>query len=416
MVKIKAFKGVRPAKEYAAKVASKPYDVLDSQEAREEAKGNDLSFLHIIKPEIDLPAETDAYSNEVYDKAKENFDKFLDKGILRQDDHNCLYIYRQKMDQYEQTGLVAASAIDDYFDDYIKKHEHTRKEKERDRINHMKTSGIHSGPVFLTYPDEPSIDQKIQYYTENNTPENDFTADDGVQHTLWVIDDEQLIKEITELFNKEVPKTYIADGHHRAASSAKVGKELREEQPNYDGTEDFNYFLTVLFPAGQLNVFDYNRVVKDLNGLEKDDFISKLEEKFEVEELGRIPYRPKKPHEFGMFLDKNWYLLEAKEGTFNENDPVERLDVSILQNNVMDNILGISDPRTDNRIDFVGGIRGLEELERRVANGEMAVAFALYPVTVQQLIEISDANKIMPPKSTWFEPKLRSGLIVHRFG
>ncbi len=413
MVKIKAFAGLRPQPDKAREVASKPYDVLNSAEAREEARDNPYSFLRVVKPEITLPEDTDPYDQAVYQQAKANFDKLVSDGVLFQDDTDKLYVYRQIWKDYAQTGLVAASSIDDYFSDHIKKHEYTRPKKEQDRINHMYTSGIHSGPVFLTYKDVAAIDAIIETVQQHD-PAYDFTADDGVQHTLWVVNDRQHIERLIELFADEVPATYIADGHHRAASSAKVGKRMREELGGYEGDEPFNYFLSVLFPASQLNIIDYNRVVKDLNGLSTKVFLEVLENQFYCWPEDKA-YAPEQRHQFGMYVDGQWYKLQAKKGSYQEDDPVNSLDVAILQQNVLDEILDIKDPRTDERIDFVGGIRGLQELEKRVDSGEMAVAFSLYPVSIQELMRIADEGMVMPPKSTWFEPKLRSGMVVHQF-
>lgn len=413
MATIKAFNGIRPKPELASKVASKPYDVLSSDEARAEAKGNPYSFLNVIKSEITLPEDVDPYSQEVYEQAKVNFDQLMKEGVFLQDEKPNLYIYRQKMDQWEQTGLVALSSIDEYFDDIIKKHEYTRPKKEQDRINNMKATGIHPGPVFLTYQDVEDISAIITNQTERE-PVYYFTADDGVEHTFWLLDDEDTIKQLISLFDNQVKYTYIADGHHRAASSAKVGMLKRNENPDYSGDEPFNYFLSVLFPARELNIIDYNRVVKDLGGLSDSVFLSVLDNKFYVKP-SEGPFKPPRQHMFGMYLGGKWYSLQAKKGTYDDRDPVASLDVSILQENLLDEILDIKDPRTDDRIDFVGGIRGLQALEKRVDSGEWKAAFSLYPVTIEQLMEIADNDMVMPPKSTWFEPKLRSGLIIHRF-
>lgn len=412
MAVIKAFKGYRPAEGLAEKVASRPYDVLNSEEARAEAAGNPYSFYHVNKPEIDLDPSVDLYSDEVYEKGRENLQRMISEGTLIQDPEACMYVYRQVMGSQEQTGLVACSAIDDYFNDVIKKHELTRASKEADRIRHMATLSAHVGPVFLTYPDHAEIDGIIAGVC-NGQPTYDFTADDGVRHIFWVVDEPSLTSRLESLFASDVPVTYIADGHHRAASSAKVGQELREIG-SYDGSEDFNYFLSVLFPAGQLKIIDYNRVVTDLNSHSQEDFLKAIAERMDIEAV-EGECRPAAAHEFGMYMDGKWYRLRAREGSFDANDPVDVLDVSILTNQVLQPILGIEDQRRDNRIDFVGGIRGLGELEKRVNSGEMAVAFALYPVSIQQLMDIADSGEIMPPKSTWFEPKLRSGLVIHTF-
>jgi uncharacterized protein (DUF1015 family) len=412
MAVIKPFKGIRPLKDKAHLVASKPYDVLSSAEAREEVQGNPYSFLHVVKAEVDLPEDIDIHSAPVYEKARDNFRKMIEDGILIQDQEEKYYLYRQIMGEQKQIGLLAASSTKDYFDDTIKKHEFTRPEKEKDRIAHFKTVNAHTGPVFLTYPDVPEINEIVNSFVESEKPEYDFIADDGVQHTLWIIHDKQTIQSITSLFREKVRHTYIADGHHRAASSAKIGKERAEANPEHTGKEEYNFFLTVIFPAEQLNIIDYNRLVKDLNGLSEKDFIIKLKESFHIEEKNET-YRPEALHDFGMYMNKKWYKLTSKSCNYDDEDPLSVLDVSILQNKVLDPLLGIKNPRTDNRIDFVGGIRGLAALEKRVDSGEMKVAFALYPVSIDQLIQIADSGNVMPPKSTWFEPKLRSGLVVH---
>ena len=423
MAIIRSFRGLRPTKELAAKVASRPYDVLNSEEAREEAKGNDVSFLHVCKSEIDLPVDIDHYAEAVYQKAKENLQRFIAEGILTQDAENCLYIYQQIMPVkqldgsvklHKQIGLVANSSIEDYFNDIIKKHEFTRPEKENDRIKHMATLQCHPEPVFLTYPDVPEIDVIINSIVNNDAPEYDFTADDGIQHTFWVINNIAHVFSLINMFDRFVPFTYIADGHHRSASSAKVGKAIAENNPNHTGEEEYNFFLSVIFPASQLMIMDYNRVVKDLNGHSEAEIVSMISEKFDVEKSGGI-YKPEALHHFGMYMNGQWYKLVAKPGIYNDNDPIDVLDVTILSNHILDPILGIKDQRTDKRVDFVGGIRGLGELEKRVNSGEMKIAFSLYPVSIQQLINIADSGNVMPPKSTWFEPKLRSGLVVHLF-
>lgn len=413
MAQIRPFKGIRPKKGLEAQVASQPYDVLSSEEARKKAEGNPNSFLHVVKSEIDLDPSIDHYDEAVYKKAKENFELFMENEVLIQDTQACFYAYKQVMGPWAQTGLVACSSISDYFSNVIRKHEFTRPAKEKDRISHMKTTRVHSGPVFLCYPEVDAIDTLINEVTAKE-PECDFTADDDVQHTLWVIDKQETIDQLVELFDKEVPTTYIADGHHRAASSSKVGKELAENSSSENGEAEYNYFLSVLFPANQTNIIDYNRVVKDLNEISPEDFLLKISEAFEVESA-QSPLKPATPHQFGMYLEGMWYKLTAKAGTYNDNDPIGTLDISILSNNLLDPILDIKDQRTDNRIDFVGGIRGMEELERRVDSGEMAVAFSIFPVTIKQLMDIADSGEVMPPKSTWFEPKLRSGLVVHKF-
>jgi uncharacterized protein (DUF1015 family) len=414
MAIIKPFRGLRPIPAYAPQVASRPYDVLNSEEARIEAANNPYSFLRVCKPEIDLPETVDHYSQEVYDQGKATLHKMIQEGILVQDSTPCMYVYRQIMNGHSQTGLVANSSIDDYFNDIIKKHEYTRPEKENDRIQHMATLECHPEPVFLTYPDVPQLDAILNDAVQAN-PVYDFTADDGIQHTFWVIHDNSTIAIIEEIFREKVAFTYIADGHHRSASSAKVGKKLRDQNPNYTGEEEYNYFLSVLFPANQLMIMDYNRLVKDLNGLPPMELFRQIGEHFDIQHTGIEPFKPSKIHEFGMYFDGHWYRLTAHDDTYHENDPIEVLDVTILSNFLLDPLLGIKDQRTDKRIDFVGGIRGLKELSKRVDSGEMKIAFALYPVSIQQLINIADSGNVMPPKSTWFEPKLRSGLVVHLF-
>ncbi len=412
MAVIKAFKGLRPPDEIAKDLASRPYDVLNSQEARKEAEGNEYSLLHIIKPEIDLPQGTDLYSQVVYDTAKLNFRKFRDNKWLVQDEKENLYIYAQTMNGKTQYGLVACASVDDYMNDVIKKHELTRPDKEEDRKNHVRVTNANMEPVFFSYPAIKEIDDIISDFTGKNEPVYDFVAEDGIGHHFWVIDDKAIIEKLISLFN-EIPNTYVADGHHRTAAAALVGDEKRKANPNHTGDEEYNYFLAVHFPDDQLTIIDYNRVVKDLNGLTADDFIDKLKESFDVEKTGTEEYKPSRLHEFSMYLEGNWYVMKAKEGTYDDNDPIGVLDVTILSNHVLDKILDIKDLRRDKRIDFVGGIRGLGELKKRVDSGEMKVAFALYPVSMQQLIDIADSGNIMPPKTTWFEPKLRSGLVVH---
>lgn len=406
MVTIHPFKALRPDAQHAKSVASRPYDVLNSKEAKVEAQGNPNSFLHITKSEIDLPEEVNIHSSAVYETAKENLDAFISRGVLFRESKPCYYIYQLIMNGISQTGLVCGSSVDDYENDLIKKHEFTRPEKEEDRINHIKTTGAQTGNVFLAYKNVEAIDEVISKWKTEKNPVYDFIADDKIQHSIWIVNDDKTIARITELFKTQVPATYIADGHHRAASAAKVRKALGNK-----ATDGANIFLTTLFPSNQLRIMDYNRVVKDLNGLSEADFLSKLEEKFTVENA-REAITPSSLHQFGLYLGKKWYLLTAKEGTFT-NDPIGILDVTILQNNVLNPLLGIADPRTDNRIDFVGGIRGLAELEKRVNSGEMAVAFSLHPVSIQQLFDIADTGNVMPPKSTWFEPKLRDGLLTH---
>ncbi len=406
MVTISPFKALRPEAQHAKNVASRPYDVLNSKEAKIEAQGNPYSFLHITKSEIDLPEETDIHSQLVYDTAKENLDAFISRNVLFRESKPCYYIYQLIMNGAVQTGLVCGSSVDDYNNDLIKKHEFTRPEKENDRINHIKTTGAQTGNVFLAYKSVAEIDALIEKWKKDKNPVYDLIADDKVQHTVWIVNDNKTIDKISDLFKTKVPATYIADGHHRAASAAKVRIALGKKAP-----AGADIFLTTLFPSEQLRIMDYNRVVKDLNGLSDEAFLQKLEEKFAIEK-SKEAVAPAALHEFGMYVKKQWYKLTAKEGTWN-NDPIGILDVTILQDNVLDPLLGIKDPRTDKRIDFVGGIRGLEELEKRVNSGEMAVAFSLYPVSIQQLFDIADSGNVMPPKSTWFEPKLRDGLLTH---
>lgn len=414
MAKISPFEAVRPQPQLAKQVASKPYDVLNSAEAKAEAVGNAYSFLHITKSEIDLPETTDIHSKEVYELAYNNLNAFLQRDVLFKESKPCYYIYQLIMDGRAQTGLVCVSSIDDYNNDIIKKHEFTRPEKELDRINHIKTTGAQTGNVFLAYRNQASIDTLIEKWKTTKNPVYDFTAEDGIQHTVWAVSDESTIDQITQIFAAEVPCTYIADGHHRAASAAKVLVALSEEAVTKPGDEVKKispYFLTTLFPSNQLQIMDYNRVVKDLNGHSVEDFIQALQNDFTITKQEGA-FKPSSLHEFGMYLDKQWYALSSKEGTYTK-DPIGVLDVTILQNNILGKLLGIHDQRTDKRIDFVGGIRGLGELEKRVESGEMTVAFSLYPVTIDQLFNIADAGEVMPPKSTWFEPKLRDGLLTH---
>ena len=406
MISIQPFKALRPQAQLAKKVASRPYDVLNSKEAKVEAQGNPASFLHITKSEIDLPEDTDVHSKLVYEKAKENLDAFISRDILFRENKACYYIYQLVMNGKKQTGLVCGSSVKDYEKDLIKKHEFTRPEKEQDRINHIITTGAQTGNVFLAYRNVEEIDALVEKWKSDKDPVFDFIADDKIQHSIWIVNDDKAIKQITSLFKTQVPCTYIADGHHRAASAAKVLKALGEDAKN-----GASIFLTTLFPSNQLHIMDYNRVVTDLNGLSVDDILNKLSEKFTVEKVDKA-FSPAQLHEFGMFVGNKWYKLIAKEGTYS-NDPIGILDVTILQNNILDPIFNIKDQRTDKRIDFVGGIRGLGELEKRVKSGEMAVAFSLHPVTIQQLFDIADSGNIMPPKSTWFEPKLRDGLLTH---
>ncbi len=411
MAILKAFKGLRPPAEYAKEVASRPYDVLNSEEARAEA--TEKSLLHIIKPEIDLPEDVSLYDERVYQKAKENFQRFQDMGWLVQDKKEHLYIYAQTMNGKTQYGIVGCAAVDDYLNNVIKKHELTRPDKEEDRMKHVRITNANVEPVFFAYPAVKEIDEIVDAIVRQKEPEYDFVADDGFGHHFWVIDDKQKIQRLIELFDA-LPSTYVADGHHRTAAAALVGKEKREQNPNHTGTEEYNFFLAVHFPDNQLTIIDYNRVVKDLNGLTPEAFLNKLQAHFVVEKVGKTPYKPSKLHEFSMYLEGNWYKMTAKEGTYDDNDPIGVLDVTVLSKYALDEILDIKDLRRSKRIDFVGGIRGLEELQKRVDSGEMAVAFALYPVSMKQLIDIADSGKIMPPKTTWFEPKLRSGLVIHK--
>ena len=406
MVTIAPFKALRPEAQLAKQVASRPYDVLNSKEAKVEAQGNPASFLHITKSEIDLPETIDIHSQEVYLKAKENLDAFTSRNILFRESKPCYYIYQLIMNGKSQTGLVCGSSVDDYENDLIKKHEFTRPEKEQDRINHIKTTGAQTGNVFLAYKNIADIDSLINDWKKDRSPVYDFIADDGIQHSVWTINDAKTIDRVTELFKAQVPVTYIADGHHRAASAAKVRKALGDMS-----TEGADYFLTTLFPSDQLHIMDYNRVIKDLNGLTAEAFLQKVKDNFSVEKINEA-LSPATLHEFGMYLNNQWYKLTAKENTFT-TDPIGILDITILSNNLLEPVLGIKDQRTDKRIDFVGGIRGLSELEKRVNSGEMAVAFSLHPVTIQQLFDIADSGNVMPPKSTWFEPKLRDGLLTH---
>ncbi|MBN2615263.1 MAG: DUF1015 domain-containing protein [Bacteroidales bacterium] len=412
MAVLKPFKGLRPPAELARQVASRPYDVLNSREARAEAGDNKYSLLHIIKPEIDLPEGINLYSEEVYTKAQTNFQLFKDNGWLVPDEEEYLYIYAQTMNGKTQYGIVGCASVDDYLNNVIKKHELTRKDKEEDRKKHVRVTNANMEPVFFSYPAVDRIDVLVADYVKAHDPEYDFTAEDGFGHHFWVIRDRQMIGELVELF-AQLPSTYVADGHHRTAAAALVGDEKRRANPNHTGQEEYNYFLAVHFPDNQLTIIDYNRVIKDLNGLSADAFIQQLSQSFAIEEKGTEVYKPEGLHNFSMYLDGTWYSLTALEGTYDDNDAIGTLDVTILTHQVLDPILNIKDLRTDKRIDFVGGIRGLEELKKRVDSGEMAVAFALYPVTMKQLINIADGGHIMPPKTTWFEPKLRSGLVVH---
>ena len=411
MAIIRPFKAIRPTKELAERIAALPYDVMNSDEAREMVKDNPYSFLHVDKAEVDLPKEIDAYDDKVYEKAKENLDKMIDGGLYIEDEKPNYYIYRQVMKGRSQTGLVACASIDDYNNNVIKKHELTREEKEIDRINHVYKCEAHTGPIFLTYRENKDISNIVNEWVKKE-PIYDFKADDGVSHTVWIIDDEDTVNKLQDLF-KTVKYLYIADGHHRSASAVKVGHIKRAEKENYTGEEEFNFFLSISYPDSELEVLDYNRTVKDLNGLSKEEFLSKVKENFEVIENNE-QVKPKEKHTFGMYLENQWYLLKAKKDIFNPDDPVDRLDVSILQDNLLRPILGIDDPRKSKRIKFIGGIRGLNELEKR-ANTDMKVSFSMYPTTIEDIMAIADSGETMPPKSTWFEPKPRSGLFIHKF-
>lgn len=413
MAKIKPFKGIRPPKQYVEEVESRPYDVLDSEEARVEAGDNEKSLYHIIKPEIDFELGTSEYDPRVYEKAAENFKKFQDKGWLVQDDKDNYYIYAQTMNGKTQYGLVVCAFVDDYLNGVIKKHELTRRDKEEDRMKHVRVNNANIEPVFFAYPDNTVLNDVIMKYAQTE-PEYDFIAPiDGFRHQFWIISDSKDIDVVTEEFAK-MPALYIADGHHRSAAAALVGAEKAKQNPNHKGTEEYNYFMAVCFQASQLTILDYNRVVKDLNGLSSEEFLKALSKNFDVVEKGADIYKPDHLHNFSLYLDNKWYSLTAKQGTFDDKDPIGVLDVDISSRLILDEILGIKDLRSDKRIDFVGGLRGLEELKRRVDSGEMRMALALYPVTMQQIMDIADSGKIMPPKATWFEPKLRSGLIIHK--
>lgn len=413
MAVFKAFNAIRPTAEYASKVAALPYDVMNSDEAREMVKDNPYSFLHVDKAEVDLSKDINIYDEKVYLKARENLDKLVTDGICKKDEKKCFYIYRQVMNGRSQTGLVGCASIDDYNNNIIKKHELTRADKEQDRINHVDYCDANTGPIFLAYRENKEIADIISSWQESHEPVYDFVTDDGIGNTVWVIDCDEVNAKITDAFAR-VDYLYIADGHHRCASAVKVGAKRRQQYPDYDGSEEFNFFLSVAFPSDELEIMDYNRVIKDLNGYTKDGFIGKISEKFTVEPYtGEGAYKPEHKHAFGLYLDGKWYKLTAKDGTYDESDPVGRLDVSILQNNLITPVLGIEDPRTDKRIDFVGGIRGLKELERR-ANDDMIAAFSMFPTSLDDLMTIADTNNIMPPKSTWFEPKLLSGLFIHK--
>ena len=412
MVRIKPFRGIRPPKQYASEVASRPYDVLNSAEAKAEA--TERSLLHIIKPEIDFDPIADEHSQEVYEKAMENFRLWREKGWLQQDDQEHYYIYAQTMEGSTQYGLAMCCHFEDYLSGAIKKHELTRPDKEEDRMIHVRNQQANIEPVFFAYPDDKEIDAIVEKVVKENPADYDFTAADGFGHHMWVIRDKALNDRLTEIF-AGIPALYVADGHHRTAAAARVGQECREKNPNHTGEEEYCYFLAVTVPASQLRIIDYNRVVKDLNGMTPAELLDALTTDFEVEKRGSEIYHPSGLHDFSMYLEGEWYSLKAKPGTYDDNDPIGVLDVTVLSNRVLDKLLGIQDLRTSKRIDFVGGIRGLGELKKRVDSGEMKVAFALYPVSMQQLINIADTGNIMPPKTTWFEPKLRSGVVIHSF-
>lgn len=411
-MKVKPFRGVRPPKALVKEVASRPYDVLNSEEARKEAEGNEKSLYHIIKPEIDFPVGKDEHDEDVYAKAAENFHLFQEKGWLLQDEQEMYYVYAQTMNGKTQYGLVVGASVEDYMTGKIKKHELTRRDKEEDRMKHVRVNDANIEPVFFAYPDNRELNEIVTKTTAQH-PEYDFVSVDGVGHHFWLIQDEKDIQRITEIF-AAMPAMYIADGHHRSAAAALVGAEKVKNNPDHTGSEEYNYFMAVCFPDSQLTIIDYNRVVKDLNGLTPAEFIQKLEKNFTVEPTGTEIQRPSSLHNFSVYLDGRSFSVTAKPGTYNDNDPIGQLDVTITSNLVLDEILGIKDLRSDKRIDFVGGIRGLDELKKRVDSGEMALALALYPVSMKQLMDIADTGNIMPPKTTWFEPKLRSGLVIHK--
>ncbi len=412
MAKVKPFRGVRPPRQLVEQVASRPYDVLNSEEARAEAEGNPRSLYHIIKPEIDFAPGQDEHAPEVYEKAVANFKAFQNEGWLVQDDKEHYYIYAQTMDGRTQYGIVVAANVDDYMNGVIKKHELTRRDKEEDRMKHVRVQNANIEPVFFAFPDNRELEDIINTVTAGK-PEYDFVAPDGFGHTFWVIDDDNLTARVTEAFAR-IPYLYIADGHHRTAAAALVGNEKARLNPNHRGDEEYNYFLAVAFPASHLKIIDYNRLVRDLNGLSPAEFLEKLEYKFIVKDMGTVTYAPDKLHNFSLYLEGRWYSLTAREGTYDDNDPIGVLDVTISSDLILRDILGITDLRSDKRIDFVGGIRGLDELKNRVDSGEMAMALALFPVSMKQLMDIADTGNIMPPKTTWFEPKLRSGLVIHK--
>lgn len=411
MVKVKPFAAIRPPKEIVSEVASRPYDVLNSKEAKAEA--TEKSLLHIIKPEIDFDPIIDEHTTEAYDKAVENFKLWQQNGWLKQDNKECYYVYAQTMEGRTQYGLVLGANVQDYLTGKIKKHELTRKDKEEDRMIHVRIQNANVEPVFFAYPDNAEINEIVSNIVKSKSTEYDFVAEDGFGHHFWIIDEDSVIKRITQIF-ATVPAFYVADGHHRTAAAALVGEEKRKANPNHTGEEEYNYFLAVVFPESHLKIIDYNRVVKDLNGMTPDEFVGKLGEYFVVRNMGRDIYKPESLHNFSMYLNGHWYSLTAKEGTYDDNDPIGVLDVTVLSSLILDNLLDIKDLRTSKRVDFIGGIRGLGELRKRVDSGEMAAAFALYPVSMKQLIDIADTGNIMPPKTTWFEPKLRSGIAIHK--
>lgn len=410
MAIVRAFKAFRPNIGLASKIAALPYDVMNSEEAREMVRDNEYSFLHVDRAEVNLPKDTNIYDKAVYEKARDILDKMIQDGLYVQDDNPCMYIYRQTMNGNSQTGLVICAAIDDYINDKIKKHEHTRKDKEIDRINHVDYCDANTGPIFLTYRNQTEISKIMNKWIQNE-PLYDFKSEDGNGHIIWIINNDSDIKKLTTLF-KTIDSLYIADGHHRAKSAVEVGLKRRRENPGYTGEEEFNYFLAIVYPDNELEVLDYNRTVKDLNGLNEDEFLSAIEKNFKIK-VSKEAVKPKKKHTFGMYMNNIWYELEAKDGTFNEEDPMERLDVSILQNNLLSPILGIDDPTKSDRIEFIGGIRGIKELEKR-ANKDMKVSFSMFATTIDDIMSIADSGMIMPPKSTWFEPKPRSGLFIHK--
>ncbi|MDU2490945.1 MAG: DUF1015 family protein [Clostridium celatum] len=410
MAIVRAFKAFRPKVGLASKIAALPYDVMNSEEAREMVRDNEYSFLHVDRAEVNLPKDTNIYDKAVYEKARDILDKMIQDGLYVQDDNPCMYIYRQTMNGNSQTGLVICAAIDDYINDKIKKHEHTRKDKEIDRINHVDYCDANTGPIFLTYRNQTEISKIMNKWIQNE-PLYDFISEDGNGHIIWIINNDSDIKKLTTLF-KTIDSLYIADGHHRAKSAVEVGLKRRRENPCYTGEEEFNYFLAIVYPDNELEVLDYNRTVKDLNGLNEDEFLSAIEKNFKIK-VSKEAVKPKKKHTFGMYMNNIWYELEAKDGTFNEEDPMERLDVSILQNNLLSPILGIDDPTKSDRIEFIGGIRGIKELEKRT-NKDMKVSFSMFATTIDDIMSIADSGMIMPPKSTWFEPKPRSGLFIHK--